>query len=199
MVRAGVRAELGSGFDVVGEWGDAVAAVAGIRAVRADVVLLDVYLPGGGARAVLDAVLAEPDPPYFLALSVSDAARDVLEVVRGGARGYATKAISGPELRAAIRLVHGGDAYFSPRLAAFVLDAYRASVEDSRPADDLTALTARERDVLRYVAAGYTYREVAGRLHISVRTVETHAAAVLRKLQIPNRRELARWAAGRRI
>jgi DNA-binding NarL/FixJ family response regulator len=196
LFRSGVRAEIEPAVEVVGEAGDVAAAVAAIRAREPDVVLLDVHLPGGGGRAVLDAVLATRPGTRFLALSVSDAAEDVIGVIRGGARGYVVKAISGPELCEAIRRVHAGDAYFSPRLAGFVLDAFRG--DPPAPLDpELDQLTVREREVLRLIASGYTYKETAARLHISARTVETHVSAVLRKLQLSNRRELSRWAAAR--
>jgi DNA-binding NarL/FixJ family response regulator len=197
VVRSGVRAELGDAVEVVGEAGDVATAVEAIGRLQPDVVLLDVHLPDGGGRAILD-VLAPAHPRVrFLALSVSDAAEDVIALIRGGARGYVTKAISGAELREAIHRVHAGDAYFSPHLAGFVLDAFRGD----RPGLDprLDRLTVRERDVLRLVAAGYTYKEVGARLAISARTVETHTAAVLRKLQLSNRRELTRWATTRRL
>ena len=192
VVRSGVRAEVGAAVDVVGEAADVAGAIDGIRAARPDVVLLDVHLPGGGGRAVLDA-LASNRQTRFLALSVSDAAEDVIAVIRGGAQGYVTKAISGSELCEAISRVHAGDAYFSPRLAGFVLDAFRGATPASLD-PELDQLTPRERDVLRLVAAGYTYKEVGTRLSISARTVETHTSAVLRKLQLSNRRELSRWA-----
>lgn len=195
VVRSGIRAELGELVDVVGEAADVATAITGIRALRPDVVLLDVHLPDGGGRAILDAVVADHPDVRFLALSVSDAAEDVLAVIRGGAHGYVTKAISGTELYEAITRVHAGDAYFSPRLAGFVLDAFRGNTPGMDP--DLDQLTRRERDVLRLVAAGYTYKEIGTRLSISARTVETHAAAVLRKLRLSNRRELSRWAARR--
>ncbi len=198
VVRSGVRAEVSDAVDIVGEAATVAEAIDGIRALRPDVVLLDVHLPGGGGRAVLDVVLPSHPQVRFLALSVSDAAADVLTVVRGGARGYVTKAISGPDLCEAIRRVHAGDVYFSPRLAVFVLDTFRAGAAVGTD-PELDQLTRRERDVLRLVAAGYTYQEVGERLSISARTVETHAAAVLRKLQLPNRRELTRWAANRRL
>jgi len=196
VVRSGVRAEIGAAADVVGEAGDVAAAVDGIRALVPDVVLLDVHLPCGGGRAVLDAVLPTHPQVRFLALSVSDAAGDVIDVIRGGARGYVTKAITGPELCEAIEVINAGDAYFSPRLAGFVLDAFRGTVPAGLD-PQLNDLTARERDVLRLVAAGYTYKEVGARLHVSPRTVETHVGAVLRKLQLSNRRELSRWASAR--
>jgi DNA-binding NarL/FixJ family response regulator len=187
LVRSGVRAELGDGLDLVGEAEDVASALAAIQALVPDVVLLDVHLPGGGGRAVLEAAVPAFPAVRFLALSVSDAAQDVIGVIRAGARGYVTKAITGSDLRAAVHQVHEGDACFSPHLAGFVLDAFRGD-------PDLDRLTPRERDVLRLVAAGYTYREVGERLSISGRTVETHAAAVLRKLRLPNRRALSRWA-----
>jgi DNA-binding NarL/FixJ family response regulator len=198
VVRSGVRAEVGDLVDVVGEAGDVAAAITGIRALEPDVVLLDVHLPGGGGRAILDAVVPDHPRVRFLALSVSDAAEDVLAVIRGGAHGYVTKAIEGPELHEAITRVHAGDAYFSPRLAGFVLDAFRGNAPAGMD-PDLDQLTRRERDVLRLVAAGYTYKEIGTRLSISGRTVETHAAAILRKLRLSNRRELSRWAARRLI
>ena len=198
VVRAGVRAEVGDAVDVVGEASDVVSAVSGIRALQPDVVLLDVHLPDGGGRAVLDAIVPTHPRIRFLGLSVSDAAADVLDVIRGGARGYVTKAISGPDLCEAIRRVQAGDVYFSPRLAVYVLDSFRGA-EVSSPEPDLDQLTRREREVIRLVAAGYTYQEIGSRLSISARTVETHAAAVLRKLQLSNRRELSRWASARRL
>jgi DNA-binding NarL/FixJ family response regulator len=198
LVRSGVRAELGDAVEVVGEAADVDGGVAGIRSLEPEVVLLDVQLPGGGGRAVLDAVLPTHAGVRFLALSVSDAAEDVIGVIRGGARGYVTKAISGPELREAIERVRAGDAYFSPRLAGFVLDAFRGDAP--MPLDpELDQLTRREREVLRLIGSGYTYKEAAARLHISARTVETHVSAVLRKLQLSGRRELSRWAAARNL
>ena len=195
VVRSGVRAELDGTAEVVGEAADVTGAVDGIRRLRPEVVLLDVHLPGGGGRAVLAAVAAELPQTRFLALSVSDAAEDVIAVIRGGARGYVTKAISGPDLCEAVRRVHAGDAYFSPRLAGFVLDAFRGAAAGELGLDpELDQLTRRERDVLRLVAAGFTYKEVGAKLSISARTVETHAASVLRKLQLSNRQELTRWA-----
>jgi DNA-binding NarL/FixJ family response regulator len=198
VVRSGVRAEVGDAVDVIGEAADVASAVSGIRALQPDVVLLDVHLPDGGGRTVLDAVVPTHPHIRFLALSVSDAAEDVLDVVRGGARGYVTKAISGPDLCEAIRRVHAGDVYFSPRLAVFVLESFRGT-EAKGIEPDLHRLTRREREVLRLVAAGYTYQEIGTRLSISARTVETHAAAVLRKLQLSNRRELSRWASARHL
>jgi DNA-binding NarL/FixJ family response regulator len=198
LVRSGVRSELGDAVEVVGEAADVAEAVAGIRSLEPDVVLLDVQLPGGGGRAVLDAVLPTHPGVRFLALSVSDAAEDVIGVIRGGARGYVTKAISGPELREAIGRVRAGDAYFSPRLAGFVLDAFRGDAPVTLD-PELDQLTRREREVLRLIGSGYTYKEAAARLHISARTVETHVSAVLRKLQLSGRRELSRWAASRNL
>jgi DNA-binding NarL/FixJ family response regulator len=198
LFRSGVRAEVEPAVEVVGEAGDVAAAVDGIRALEPDVVLLDVHLPDGGGRAVLDAVLATHPRVRFLALSVSDDPGDVIGVVRGGARGYVVKAISGPELCQAIARVHAGDAYFSPRLAGFVLDAF--SGDAPLPLDpELDGLTRREREVLRLIARGYTYKEAAERLFISARTVETHVSAVLRKLQLSGRRELSRWAKARNL
>jgi DNA-binding NarL/FixJ family response regulator len=197
MFRTGVRAELGDGVDIVGEAEDVDSAVAVIGATKPDVVLLDVHLPGGGGRTVLErcATLTEVK---FLALSVSDAAEDVIGVIRGGARGYVTKTITGPQLVTAIRRVADGDAVFSPRLAGFVLDAFAAT---DMPAidEELDRLTQREREVMRLIARGYTYKEVAKELFISVKTVETHVSAVLRKLQLSNRHEITRWATARRL
>lgn len=198
LFRSGLRAELGREFTIAGEAADVDAAVAGIMARRPDVVLLDVHLPGGGGRAVLDAIAPRLPEVRFLALSVSDAPADVIAVIRGGARGYVTKSIGPAGLAAAIRRVRDGDAVFSPRLAGFVLDAFRG--EPAVVADpELDQLTARERDVLRHIARGYTYKEVGLRLHISVKTVETHVSSVLRKLQLSSRHELSRWAADRRF
>ncbi|WP_425547015.1 LuxR C-terminal-related transcriptional regulator [Actinocorallia aurantiaca] len=196
MFRTGVKAELGPQIEVVGEAADVDEAVAVIGETRPEVVLLDVHLPGGGGVEVLRRVL--PSQTRFLALSVSDAAEDVIGVVRGGARGYVTKTISGPELTDAIGRVAEGDAVFSPRLAGFVLDAFSAT---AAPVADpeLDLLTAREREVLRLIARGYAYKEIAKELFISVKTVETHVSSVLRKLQLSNRHELSRWAAARRL
>jgi DNA-binding NarL/FixJ family response regulator len=196
MFRSGVRAELGHGVEVVGEAGDVEAAVAVIAGTHPDVVLLDVHLPGGGGTELLRQMHA--DGPRFLALSVSDAAEDVIGVVRGGARGYVTKAISGQELTDAIVRVAAGDAVFSPRLAGFVLDAFTAS--GVPPADpEFDSLTQREREVLRLIARGYAYKEIARELFISVKTVESHVSSVLRKLQLSNSRELSKWANARRL
>ncbi len=197
MVRSGVRAEIGSDVDIVGEAGDVADAVSVILATRPDVVLLDVHLPGGDGRAVLDACVEQVPDTKFLALSVSDAPADVVDIVRGGARGYVMKAITGPELLESIRRIAEGDAVFSPRLAGFVLDAFAGgSAEDD---DELDRLTPREREVMRLIARGYTYREVASELVLSIKTVESHVSAVLRKLQLSDRHELAKWASARRL
>ncbi len=202
LFRTGVRAELGATVDVVGEAGSVAEAVAVVRGARPDVVLLDVHLPDGGGQAVLDAVRDELPDTRFLALSVSDAAEDVVAVIRAGARGYVTKTISPADLAAAITRIADGDVVFSPRLAGFVLDAFR-DAPPATPADvsdpELDRLTAREQDVLRLLARGYSYREIARELFISVKTVETHASNVLRKLQLSNRHQLTRWAADRRL
>ncbi|GAA2634344.1 response regulator transcription factor [Actinomadura fulvescens] len=197
MFRTGVKAELGASIEIVGEAGDVDEAVTVIKAAEPDVVLLDVHLPGGGGIEVLRR-LQGAVRSRFLALSVSDAAEDVIGVVRGGARGYVTKTISGPELTDAIGRVADGDAVFSPRLAGFVLDAFAAT--DAPAVDpELDQLTQREREVLRLIARGYAYKEIAKELFISVKTVETHVSSVLRKLQLSNRHELSRWAAARRL
>ena len=205
MVRAGVRAELGDAVEVVGEAADVAEAVEGIRLAQPDVVLLDVHLPGGGGRAVLEKLHGELPRTRWLALSVSDAAEDVIAVIRAGARGYVTKTISGPDLLAAVRRVADGDVVFSPRLAGFVLDAFAATSPPPPAAEDpatdpgLDLLSAREREVMQLLARGYTYREIGSRLFISVKTVESHASNVLRKLQLSNRNELTRWAATNRL
>ena len=200
---SGVQAELGPSeeFAMVGSAGDVESAVSGIVATRPDVVLLDVHMPGGGGRAVLQAVHAAAPEIKFLALSVSDAPEDVIAVIRAGARGYVTKSISPADLRAAIRRIHEGDAVFSPRLAGFVLDAFASSSSGQAPetGDELDQLTPREREVLRLIARGYAYKEVAKGLHISIKTVETHVSAVLRKLQLSSRHQLTRWATERRL
>ena len=198
MFRTGVRAELGSSVDVVGEAADAREAVQTVLETRPDVVLLDVHLPGGGGAEVLRQVLPAAPEVKFLALSVSDAAEDVIGTIRAGARGYVTKSITGTDLVAAIKRVADGDAVFSPRLAGFVLDAFAGS-EPPSVDDDLDRLTQREREVLRLIARGYAYKEIAKELFISVKTVETHVSAVLRKLQLSNRYELTRWATDRRL
>ncbi len=198
MFRAGVRSEIGSAVDLVGEAADAPEAVKVVLDTRPDVVLLDVHLPGGGGVEVLRQVHAQLPEIRFLALSVSDAAEDVIGTIRAGARGYVTKSITGDELVTAIRQVADGDAVFSPRLAGFVLDAFAGSEAPSVD-EDLDRLTQREREVLRLIARGYAYKEVAKELFISVKTVETHVSAVLRKLQLSNRYELTRWATDRRL
>jgi DNA-binding NarL/FixJ family response regulator len=205
LFRSGVQAELGERVDVVGEAEDAPTAITVVRATVPDVVLLDVHLPGGGGRAVLEALRDELPAVRFLALSVSDAAEDVIGVIRAGARGYVTKTISGADLADAITRVADGDVVFSPRLAGFVLDAFAAVPGEPAVAaadeesDDLDVLTPREREVLRLIARGYAYKEIGRQLFISVKTVETHVSAVLRKLQLSNRYELSRWATDRRI
>ncbi|MBT2224404.1 response regulator transcription factor [Nonomuraea sp. NEAU-A123] len=198
LFRSGVRAELGDSIQVVGEAEDVETAVKAIAELTPDVVLLDVHMPGGGGQEVLRRVLGAGSQVRFLALSVSDAAEDVIGVIRGGARGYVTKNISGKELTDAIRRVADGDAVFSPRLAGFVLDAF-ASSEAPSIDPELDSLTQREREVLRLIARGYAYKEIAKELFISVKTVETHVSSVLRKLQLSNRHELSRWATARRL
>jgi DNA-binding NarL/FixJ family response regulator len=195
---SGVRSELGTRFDIVGEASDVEAAIAGIRATEPDVVLLDVHMPGGGGQAVIRAVAPAAPRVRFLALSVSDAAEDVIAVIRAGARGYVTKSISPADLASAIVRVREGDAVFSPRLAGFVLDAFASDVPVVAD-PELDQLTTREREVLRYIARGYAYKQVARQLHISVKTVETHVSSVLRKLQLSSRYELTRWATDRRL
>lgn len=198
LFRAGVRAEIGGSVEVVGEAGTVDEAIAGILATRPDVVVVDVHLPGGGGRTIIERVVQEWPDAVFLALSVSDSAEDVVAVIRAGARGYVTKTIDAPALVDAIRRVREGDAVFSPRLAGFVLDAFSGHLPV--PTDpELDQLTSREQEVMRLIARGYTYREVAARLHLSVKTVETHVSAVLRKLQLSNRHELTAWAADRRL
>jgi DNA-binding NarL/FixJ family response regulator len=199
MFRAGVRAELGVHVDVVGEAGSVSEAVSGISRTEPDVVLLDVHMPEGGGRAVLEAMRRTHPQVRFLALSVSDAAEDVIGLIRAGARGYVTKTISPDELAAAVRRVADGDAVFSPRLAGFVLDAFAARPEAQLADPELDQLTNREREVLRLLARGYAYKEIAKELYISIKTVETHVSNVLRKLQMSNRYELSRWAADRRL
>ncbi len=212
MVRSGVRTELSGDqrIEIVGEAADVESAITQVHALRPDVVLLDVHLPGGlvrpGGKEVLQRsvdLLGGTDgatPVRFLALSVSDAAEDVIAVIRAGARGYVTKTISGADLAAAVHRVADGDAVFSPRLAGFVLDAFGTGAGEVASVDDeLDRLSAREREVMRLIARGYAYKEVAKELFISVKTVETHVSAVLRKLQLSNRNELTRWAADRRL
>ncbi len=199
LFRSGVRSEVEQLVDVLGEAGSVEEAVRVIGEQRPDVVLLDVHMPGGGGVEVIRRVAAVDPGQRFLALSVSDAAEDVIAVVRAGARGYVTKSISGEELAAAIERVRAGDAVFSPRLAGFVLDAFAGAVPAAEVDPELDQLTMREREVLRMIARGYMYKEVAQRLDISPRTVEAHVSAVLRKLQLSNRHELSRWAVERRL
>lgn len=209
MFRSGVRAELSGhpAVEVVGEAGDTDEAVTVVTDTHPEVVLLDVHLPGGdggGGAEVLTRcqtlVSTQEDPVRFLALSVSDAAEDVISVIRAGARGYVTKSISGDELVDAIRRISDGDAVFSPRLAGFVLDAFSGSVEAPTSIDEeLDRLSQREREVMRLIARGYAYKEVAKELFISVKTVETHVSSVLRKLQLSSRHELTAWAMHRRL
>lgn len=203
LVRSGVRAELetsGADLVIVGEAADVDAAVAACHELRPDVALLDVHLPGGigGGGAEVVSRCADIEGLRFLALSVSDAAEDVVAVIRAGARGYVTKSISTPDLVEAIGRVAGGDAAFSPRLAGFVLDAFGTSMAAAAD-DELDLLSVREQEVMRLIARGYTYKEVAAELFISIKTVETHVSAVLRKLQLSNRNELTRWALQRHI
>jgi DNA-binding NarL/FixJ family response regulator len=198
LFRSGVRSELGNRVDVVGDADEVGAAIELIRERAPDVVLVDVHMPDGGGRTVIEAVAQTNPAVRFLAISVSDAAEDVISVIRAGARGYVTKTISGPELADAIQRVAEGDAVFSPRLAGFVLDAF-AGTETKTADPELDQLTAREREVLRLIARGYAYKEIARRLEISVKTVESHVSAVLRKLQLSSRYELTRWAADRRL
>jgi DNA-binding NarL/FixJ family response regulator len=216
LFRAGVRSELEGHVDIAGDAATVEDAVGAIASLAPDVVLLDVHMPDGGGVEVIRRAAAQGDPPRFLALSVSDAAEDVIAVIRAGARGYVTKSISGVELADAVRRVHDGDAVFSPKLAGFVLDAFAggppapaagtaggagaggaAGASESDPG--LDHLTPREREVLRHLARGYLYKEIALRLGISTKTVEAHVSAVLRKLQLSNRHELSRWAVERRL
>jgi DNA-binding NarL/FixJ family response regulator len=198
--RAGLKAGLGPTVQVVGEAGTVEAAVPLIKALDPDVVLLDVHLPGGGGRAVIESVRARQPGVVFLALSVSDAAEDVIAVIRAGARGYVTKTISSDDLAAALLRVRDGDAVFSPRLAGFVLDAFAGDLPAGFGVDpELDQITPREREVLRLLARGYTYKEIARRLEVSIKTVESHASSVLRKLQLSSRYELTRWATDRRL
>ncbi|HLU53083.1 MAG TPA: response regulator transcription factor [Acidimicrobiia bacterium] len=198
LFRAGVRSELEGRVDIVGEASEVDAAIELIRERVPDVVLLDVHLPGGGGRAVIEAVHSSHPEIRFLALSVSDSPEDVIGVVRAGARGYVTKTVDPEELVAAIETVARGDAVFSPRLAGFVLDAFAGALPIGED-PELNQLTAREREVMRLIALGHTYKEAAQRLDISVKTMERHVSAVLRKLQLSNRHQLARWAADRGI
>ena len=198
LFRAGVRAGLEPTAEVIGEAASVADAVPLIKELDPDVVLLDVHLPDGGGQAVIMQVAPERPGVKFLALSVSDAAEDVIGVIRAGARGYVTKAISGAELTEAVHRIADGDAVFSPRLAGFVLDAFRSGATASAD-PELDQLTAREREVLQLIARGYSYKEIAGRLHLSARTVESHVSSVLRKLQLSSRHEITRWAAERRL
>jgi DNA-binding NarL/FixJ family response regulator len=199
--RAGVRSELGENVDVVGEAGTVDEAATCIAELEPDVVLLDVHMPdGGGVEVIRRTAQADPPPKTrFLALSVSDAAEDVIAVIRAGARGYVTKTIAGLDLAQAIERVHGGDAVFSPRLAGFVLDAFAGEAVPTEADPELDQLTEREREVLQHIARGYMYKEIAHRLGISAKTVEAHVSAVLRKLQLSSRHELSRWAIERRL
>jgi len=199
LFRAGVRAELEGLVDVRAEAGAVEEAVAAILREKPDVVLLDVHMPGGGGVEVIRHVACRRPAQRFLALSVSDAAEDVIAVIRAGARGYVTKSISGEDLADAIRRVRDGDAVFSPRLAGFVLDAFHGEIPEAEVDPELDLLTMREREVLRLIARGYLYKEIALRLDISPKTVEAHVSAVLRKLQLSSRHELSRWAVERRL
>jgi DNA-binding NarL/FixJ family response regulator len=198
LFRAGVRIELGGEVAVVGDAGSVEEAVGVISEQQPDVVLVDVHMPDGGGVEVIRRVSGEQPNVRFLALSVSDAAEDVIAVIRAGARGYVTKTISGMELADAVRRVAGGDAVFSPRLAGFVLDAFAGEAPPTQDRE-LDQLTPREREVLRHIARGYMYKEIAQRLGISVKTVEAHVSAVLRKLQLSSRHELSHWAVQRRL
>jgi DNA-binding NarL/FixJ family response regulator len=199
LFRAGVRAELEGLVEIRAEAGSVEEAASATLRERPDVVLLDVHMPGGGGVEVIRQVAQKLPAQRFLALSVSDAAEDVIAVIRAGARGYVTKSISGEELADAIRRVRDGDAVFSPRLAGFVLDAFQGELEEAEVDPELDRLTLREREVLRLIARGYQYKEIALRLGISHKTVEAHVSAVLRKLQLSNRHELSRWAVERRL
>lgn len=195
---SGVRAELAEEFRIVGSAYDVDTAIEEIRGLGPDVVLIDVHMPDGGGIAVVEGVSETHPDVKFLALSVSDQAEDVIAMIRAGARGYVTKTIEPDDLADAIRRIDAGDAVFSPRLAGFVLDAFAGAI----PSDDdpeLDQLTTREKDVLRLIARGFAYKQVARKLNISIKTVETHVSSVLRKLQLSNRHELARWASKRRI
>ena len=195
---AGVQAELEEAFDVLGAASDVDDAIDQVRKLTPDVVLVDVHMPGGGGLAVLQNVLETHPDTRFLALSVSDAPEDVIAMIRAGARGYVTKSIQPDELADAVHRVAAGDAVFSPRLAGFVLDAFAGTPVHADDAE-LDQLTPREREVLRLIARGYAYKQVARRLEISVKTVESHVSSVLRKLQLSSRHELARWASDHRI
>lgn len=196
--RAGVKSELGEAVQIVGEASEVEAAIEMIQERLPDVVLLDVHMPGGGGRRVVEAIRDHHPDVRFLALSASDAAEDVVALIRAGARGYVTKTIATPDLITAIERVHAGDASFSPQLAGFVLDAF-SSIPIGEVDPELDQLTDREREVLQHIARGYTYREVGEQLFISVKTVETHVSSVLRKLQLSNRAELTKWAVDRKL
>jgi DNA-binding NarL/FixJ family response regulator len=197
--RTGVKAELEGLVDVLGEAESVEDAVRAVNELEPDVVLLDVHMPGGGGVEVIGQVSKSRPQQRFLALSVSDDPQDVIAIVRAGARGYVTKTITGEELADAVGRVHDGDAVFSPRLAGFVLDAFAGDLPAEEVDPELDQLTAREREVLRYIARGYLYKEIGLRLNISVKTVEAHVSSVLRKLQLSNRHELSRWAVSRRL
>jgi len=203
LFRAGVRAGIEQLVEIAGDAATVAGAVELIRSSAPDVVLLDVHMPDGGGVEVIRRVAPEQPEVRFLALSVSDAAEDVIAVIRAGARGYVTKTISGEELADAVRRVHGGDAVFSPRLAGFVLDAFAGPAQGPPPEGasdpELDQLTPREREVLQYIARGYMYKEIAHSLSISAKTVEAHVSSVLRKLQLSSRHELSRWAAERKL
>ncbi len=199
MFRSGVKHDIGKVVRIVGEGEDVPTAVAAIQAADPDVVLLDVHLPGGGGVEVISQVHSSKPDVKFLALSVSDSAEDVIGVIRAGARGYVTKSISSDELIDAIHRVAEGDAVFSPRLAGFVLDAFSGGIDIASIDEDLDRLSSREREVLRLIARGYQYKEVARELFISIKTVETHVSSVLRKLQLSNRHQLTRWATDRKL
>ncbi|MDA0180512.1 response regulator transcription factor [Solirubrobacter phytolaccae] len=199
LFRAGVRAELDGLVDVIGDAATVEDAVKCVVELEPDVVLLDVHMPGGGGLEVLRQVAEKRPAQRFLALSVSDAPEDVIAIIRAGARGYVTKTISGEELADAVRRISDGDAVFSPRLAGFVLDAFAAGAAPVEVDEELEQLTTREREVLRHIARGYLYKEIAARLNISTKTVEAHVSAVLRKLQLSSRHELSRWAVQRRL
>lgn len=197
--RVGVKAELAAHVDVIGDASEVEPAIEMISERLPDVVLVDVHMPGGGGEAVIRGVLPRHPDVRFLALSVSDAPDDVIAIIRAGARGYVTKTISGPELADAIQRIAAGDAVFSPRLAGFVLDAFAMSPSGVRIDEELDQLTTREREVLRLIARGYAYKEIARQLTLSVKTIETHVSSVLRKLQLSNRHQLTRWANDRRL
>jgi DNA-binding NarL/FixJ family response regulator len=197
--RTGVKAELGGLVEVLGEAETVEEAVRAIAELEPDVVLLDVHMPGGGGVEVIEQVSKARPQQRFLALSVSDDPQDVIAIVRAGARGYVTKTITGDELADAVGRVRDGDAVFSSRLAGFVLDAFAGDLPAEEVDPELDQLTAREREVLRYIARGYLYKEIGLRLNISVKTVEAHVSSVLRKLQLSNRHELSRWAVSRRL